>query len=717
MKTKLFEAMSEAEIDQAARLLTPRQYRRGEMIFNQGDLGTECFIVNEGKCMGKVKTLRDFWLPIKDYEVGYRGYFGERALLRVEPRANAVFASSKEVRVYVLTKENYTELIKERDYKENFIRGAHLFETMTDDQVAKLASALERHTYAKDDKIIMQGEPGHHFFILEEGHAVAIIKNGDQPEQQVFEYQPGALFGEKALMENKPRAASIVAKTACKCYKLSRHDFEEKLGPLSQLTAEQYLADPRKLLADFYGRGDVRGPSGAINLIDGENEPDAAAPTDWFVVYRPCSRDSIAKMLGRIGVGKGLNIKGKSAKKNRLSGFVPFLQINENRHKKDIEDSPPNTRFHLYFRSEKNRSEAYGGIAKVLVSMCKSDDPKLAMDEPEIRFLDEYISSGSWGMDLPERLIKEAFIMRPDVSPMVGWETGRGSEPAFMDMNLHAVRGNSVPNVVLFQYDTADPMNPLGLLVAYAEAKVKPVVSDFDTFTVGSKGMSYQPTPDNQVELINWALGHLEDLLNSPDDKAWTSRWLEVLKKENERGFHPDLPKFGFGDPTSYALIGDVVTTTEGCGAVRHGAECFNFYFPQELDEDFLVIWDGYSDPPWKTLTEPELRQFLLERAAEGFSFPINPVWPVRDKGWVEVMKALRGHAEGRACMDAWFPPASGVQAKVEDMNVSYPKGFFREPKKNAAPIPLGDQPKTKSVFKSDIDISGESHDGVRPWL
>jgi hypothetical protein len=41
-------------------------------------------------------------------------------------------------------------------------------------------------------------------------------------------------------------------------------------------------------------------------------------------------------MLGRVGVGKGLNIKGKSAQKNRLSGFVPFLQITDNEHKKEV---------------------------------------------------------------------------------------------------------------------------------------------------------------------------------------------------------------------------------------------------------------------------------------------------------------------------------------------------------------------------------------------
>ena len=40
-----------------------------------------------------------------------------------------------------------------------------------------------------------------------------------------------------------------------------------------------------------------------------------------FAVYRPTSRDAIAKMLSGVAVGKGLNVKGKSAKKNRLSGL------------------------------------------------------------------------------------------------------------------------------------------------------------------------------------------------------------------------------------------------------------------------------------------------------------------------------------------------------------------------------------------------------------
>ena len=57
------------------------------------------------------------------------------------------------------------------------------------------------------------------------------------------------------------------------------------------------------------------------------------------------------------------------------------------------------------------------------------------------------------------------------------------------------------------------------------------------------------------------------------------------MQEAEHRGFHPTIPEFGFGDPTSVRLTEAVVHTTVACGAVRHGAESFNYYFPQELDQ------------------------------------------------------------------------------------------------------------------------------------
>ena len=67
------------------------------------------------------------------------------------------------------------------------------------------------------------------------------------------------------------------------------------------------------------------------------------------------------------------------------------------------------------------------------------------------------------------------------------------------------------------------------------------------------------------------------------------------LRRPPSRAARP-RPRYGFGDPTSYSLIEGVVATTAGCGAVRHGAECFNFYFPQELDDAFLIALPGYDE-------------------------------------------------------------------------------------------------------------------------
>merc|ERR1719453_2600163 len=97
---------------------------------------------------------------------------------------------------------------------------------------------------------------------------------------------------------------------------------------------------------------------------------------------------------------------------------------------------------------------------------------------------------------MPETVFHQAYIDLKDMTPHSGWETGRASEPAFMNMNLHSIRDcHTKPEVVLWQFDEEHPMNPHGLLIAYAEHAVKPVVSDFDPFLVASTRMTYKMVP------------------------------------------------------------------------------------------------------------------------------------------------------------------------------------------------------------------------------
>ena len=305
--------------------------------------------------------------------------------------------------------------------------------------------------------------------------------------------------------------------------------------------------------------------------------------------------------------------------------------------------------------------------------------------DPVIHLLIRYHDVGAYGLDAPEKVIREVFIMQPDLSPVVGWETGRSSEPAFMDMNLRSSREKSLPSVCVMQWDLLDPLNSAGLLIAYEEqGKVLPVVSDFDTFTVGHTGpFEYKETiSDTQADLIRWSLKHCEAILakqaqHPAKPVSWTQEWLQILTKEAYRGFKPKIPELGFGDPTSVELIRDMAHRTSECGAIRHGAECFNFYFPQELDEEFLIVWNGFEPKhgaAWQHHSESELRQFLLNRIADGYLFPIHPIWPVRDKGWYEVFMALRNAPGASTVLPIWYP--GGLIEIIDRIHASYPDGF-----------------------------------------
>ena len=735
------DALGEVEIEDAVRALERVEYKAGAVVYRQGDVGEAIFFVDSGECYAtiqnvsfdegervvhkkhgvgtvaevtqapvitrvvfdngeshryaqaslyKLKRAESAVQPtarvkeVGQYRPGseHRSYFGERSLVRTEERALTITCRT-DVKLLRLSAATFRELKRRQDHKDDLVRGIELFENFNDEQVGKIADMLRPREFADKDSIIIQGEEGHHFFILESGECEAYIHELGT-DTLVAKYEPGDLFGEKSLIENKPRGATVKAVGNCRVWLLSRDAFESKegLGDLSQLHAEQYLTDPRRLIADFYGKGNSKGPAGTTPR-------GAATSSSWFVVYRPCSQDSIRKMISQVGVGKGLNIKGKSAKKNKLSGFVPFCQISKNEHKAALEPASSDTRVRIFYQTKAAWETARTALDSALIELQAEKGDKLQIERPEVLACDEKYQPDAYGLDVPERLMREVYIVRPDLSPIVGWETGRESEPAFLDMNLHALTGDSQPSVVLYQFDRKNPLNTAGLLMAYAEVEVKPVVSDFDTFLVGSRGMRYEPTPPEQVELMSWSLDHTAELLANPTNKGWMGRWINVLKEEARKGFHPTLPKYGFGDPTSYDLIGSIVKETLSSGAVRHGAECFNFYFPQELDSEFLVVWgDGLSDPPWKTVKEPELREFLLARARDGFSFPLNPVWPARDAGWSEVLQALQQNEEASANLQSWFPPASGILQRIAQLHAAYPAGFTVQKEEDAPAQP-----------------------------
>ena len=90
----------------------------------------------------------------------------------------------------------------------------------------------------------------------------------------------------------------------------------------------------------------------------GKEPAEDVPPASWFAVWRPTNKDALRMMIKGRATGKGLNIKGKSAKTGELSGFVPLVQIHLAEHKKLLSTTPRNARIRIYFQTAEARKQA-----------------------------------------------------------------------------------------------------------------------------------------------------------------------------------------------------------------------------------------------------------------------------------------------------------------------------------------------------------------------
>jgi cAMP-dependent protein kinase regulator len=89
------------------------------------------------------------------------------------------------------------------------------------------------------ENIIVQGDIGDVFYLLEDGEVdVYIKKNGG--ELKVHTYKPGDAFGELAIMYNAPRAATCRASKNCKLWALDRTSFKVIVVAATMIKREMY---------------------------------------------------------------------------------------------------------------------------------------------------------------------------------------------------------------------------------------------------------------------------------------------------------------------------------------------------------------------------------------------------------------------------------------------------------------------------------------------
>ena len=97
----------------------------------------------------------------------------------------------------------------------DLLRKVPLFAGLDDRELESLAEEFNERRFSAGDKIALEGEGGLMFFVVESGEAAVEVHG-----EEVGRLGPGAAFGEIALIDRRPRTATVTAVSDLRTYGL-----------------------------------------------------------------------------------------------------------------------------------------------------------------------------------------------------------------------------------------------------------------------------------------------------------------------------------------------------------------------------------------------------------------------------------------------------------------------------------------------------------------
>ncbi|KAL8732216.1 MAG: hypothetical protein Q9166_002964 [cf. Caloplaca sp. 2 TL-2023] len=209
----------------------------------QGDAGDYFYVVERGTFDIYINSTGSIepgpqGMGTKVNSIGPGGSFGELALMYNAPRAATVISTEPSSTLWALDRVTFRRILMDNAFQrrrmyESFLEEVPLLSSLTLYERSKIADALETQKFNDGQTIIQEGDKGEAFFMVEQGEAEVYKK--DAGEQAIKLYKKGDYFGELALLDDKPRAASVVAKSECKVATLGKDGFQRLLGSVEAI--------------------------------------------------------------------------------------------------------------------------------------------------------------------------------------------------------------------------------------------------------------------------------------------------------------------------------------------------------------------------------------------------------------------------------------------------------------------------------------------------
>ena len=178
----------------------------------------------------------------------------------------------------------------------DFLTSVPMFSGLQRDELLKFAELTRERTYPKGSVILFQGDPGDSLYVLRQGRAKVVLIGEDGREVSLGVLEPGAHFGELALIDDQPRSAHVIAMEDSQLLILRREDFRRRVEANPSVAWALLTELSRRLR-----RADQK--IGGLVLLDVPGRIsrlllDLSSESSNGTIDKPLTHQTIAQMIG-----------------------------------------------------------------------------------------------------------------------------------------------------------------------------------------------------------------------------------------------------------------------------------------------------------------------------------------------------------------------------------------------------------------------------------
>ena len=121
----------------------------------------------------------------------------------------------------------------------DFFRKIPLFAELRDDDLDRLCRLAEEMVLEVGDVLFEEGSQGDRAYVIEEG-ALEVFKMSNQREVLLAVLGPGQVLGEMALLEDRPRNASVRAQERSRLWTIDQVQLQQLMNKSTSATKSMF---------------------------------------------------------------------------------------------------------------------------------------------------------------------------------------------------------------------------------------------------------------------------------------------------------------------------------------------------------------------------------------------------------------------------------------------------------------------------------------------